>query len=128
MKPTWTHRLSPKGVRRKRRCGLHGGGEGYAARRETRRCWQRISDWKPHPKHSLKGFFTATLPSGLVLHDLMLHQNNGSRWIGFPAREWKAAQGNRQFARFIEFSERAASDRFRDQVLIALDKHLEAQS
>jgi hypothetical protein len=83
-----------------------------------------IADWKPHSKNTLVGFFSATLPSGLVLHDLMLHERNGARWISFPAREWKDARGQRQFARFIEFSSRAASDRFRDAVLAALDKHL----
>jgi hypothetical protein len=83
-----------------------------------------IRDWKSHQKHTLQGFFTATFPSGLVLHDLMLHQKNGVRWIAFPAREWKDSQGNRQFARFVEFSDRGAADRFRDAVLEALDRHL----
>jgi hypothetical protein len=88
-----------------------------------------IADWKPHEKNTLKGFFTASLPSGLVFHDLMLHERNGARWIAFPAREWKDAEGNRQFARFVEFSSRKAGERFRDQVLAALDKHLaEVQS
>jgi hypothetical protein len=52
----------------------------------------------------------------------MLHEKNDSRWISFPAREWKDAEGNKQYARFIEFSSRKASDRFRDQVLQALDE------
>jgi hypothetical protein len=86
-----------------------------------------IAAWRPHRKNSLVGFFTATLPSGLVLHDLMLHERNGARWISFPAREWKNAQGEKQYARLIGFSSRAADDRFRDQVLAALDKHLEGQ-
>jgi hypothetical protein len=84
-----------------------------------------VSGWKPHPKNSLRGFFTATLPSGMVLHDVMLHERDGARWIAFPAREWKDAEGNRQFARFIEFSSRTVANRFRDAVLDALDRHLE---
>jgi hypothetical protein len=86
-----------------------------------------ISDWKPYEKNSLRGFFTATLPSGLVFHKLMLHERNGARWIAFPAREWVDAQGKKQFARFIEFTNREAADRFRDQVLAALDRYLETQ-
>jgi hypothetical protein len=62
-----------------------------------------------------------------VLHDLMLHERDGTRWISFPAREWKNAEGEKQYARFIEFSSRAVADRFRDEVLAALDKHLEGQ-
>ena len=83
----------------------------------------QISNWKPHSKNTLVGFFTAALPSGMVLHNLMLHQKDEARWIGFPAREWTDQQGAKQFARFIEFRSRAAADCFRDQVLEALDKH-----
>ena len=79
----------------------------------------QIADWRPHWKKTLCGFFTATLPNGLVLHDLMLHEKNRARWIGFPAREWKDAEGERQFARHIEFSSRATADKFRDAVLAA---------
>jgi hypothetical protein len=88
----------------------------------------QITAWKPHLKNSLRGFFTAILPSGLVIHDLMLHERDGARWIGFPAREWKDAQGEKQYARFIEFSSRAATDRFQVAALEALDRHLEHES
>jgi hypothetical protein len=86
-----------------------------------------IADWRPHSKNTLRGFFTAVLPSGLVLHDLMLHERNGARWVGFPSREWKDAEGNRQFACLIDFSSRATANRFREQVLDALDAYLEAE-
>ena len=84
-----------------------------------------ITEWKPYSKNTLVGFFSATLPSGLILHDLMLHDRNGARWVAFPSREWKDAQGEKQYARFIEFRDRPAADRFRDAVLDALDRHLE---
>jgi hypothetical protein len=60
----------------------------------------------------------------MILHNLMLHQKGDARWIRFPAREWTDAGGQKQYARFAEFSSRAAADRFRDAVLAALDKHL----
>jgi hypothetical protein len=87
----------------------------------------QIADFRPHEKNTLKAFFTAILPSGLVFHDLMLHEKNSSRWISFPGREYKDAAGNRQYARFVEFVDRAAADRFRDVVLEALDRYREAQ-
>jgi hypothetical protein len=83
-----------------------------------------IADRKPHSKNTLRGFFTATLPSGLVLHDLMLHERDDARWIAFPGRERKDAQGQRQFARFVEFRDRETANRFRDQMLEALDRYL----
>ena len=85
-----------------------------------------ISDWKPHSKNTLRGFFTATLPSGLVFHDLMLHEREGARWIAFPAREWTDQLGAKQYTRFIEFRDPGCRNRFRDEMLAALDAHLAA--
>jgi hypothetical protein len=86
-----------------------------------------ISAWRQYERNSLKGFFSLVLPSGLVFHDLMLHERNGARWIAFPAREWVDAAGKKQYARFVEFSSREAADKFRDQVLVELDRFLEAR-
>jgi DNA-binding cell septation regulator SpoVG len=85
-----------------------------------------VADWKPLTKNTLRGFFTATLPSGMVIHNLTVHEKNGSRWIGLPAREWTDAGGTKNFAKLIEFTDRRTADRFRDALLLALDKHLEA--
>jgi hypothetical protein len=86
-----------------------------------------ISDWRPHSKGSLKGFFDATLPSGMILHGLMLHEHDESRWIGLPAREWTNNQGVKQYARIIEFSSRTVADRFKNSMLEALDGFLEGE-
>jgi hypothetical protein len=86
----------------------------------------RITNWRPYQKNSLKGFFDASLPSGLQFHELMLHERNGSRWVAFPAREWKNGAGERQYARFVDFRDRESQDRFRDAVLTALDQHIAA--
>jgi len=48
------------------------------------------------------------LPSGLVFHDVMLHERNDIRWISFPAHEWHNAADEKQYARFVEFRDRAA--------------------
>ena len=83
-----------------------------------------IADWRPHEKGSLKGFFRATLPSGLTLNGLMLHERDGARWLGLPAREWTDQQGEKQYAKIIEFIDRPTANKFRDAVLDALDRHL----
>jgi hypothetical protein len=57
----------------------------------------------------------------------MLHEKNSSRWISFPGCEYKDAAGNKQYTRFVEFTDRAAADKFRDAVLEALDRYLGAQ-
>lgn len=84
-----------------------------------------IANWPPHEKGSFRGFFSATTPSGMTLHDLMLHERDGERWVGLPAREWADASGKRQYVRISDLPDRADSNRFRDEVLAALDEHLE---
>jgi hypothetical protein len=83
-----------------------------------------ITDWRPHEKNSLKGFFSATLPSGLILRDLMLHERNGARWISFWAREWADSGGVKHYAQLVQFTDRRTADEFRRDVLDALDRHL----
>jgi hypothetical protein len=83
-----------------------------------------INDWRPHSDKTLRGFFTATLPSGLVLRDLKLHERAETRWIGFPAREWTNLRGQKQYTQHVDFTSRATRDRFQDAVLVALDHYL----
>jgi DNA-binding cell septation regulator SpoVG len=83
-----------------------------------------ISDWRPRERNTLRGFFTVTLPSGMVVHDAMLHERGEVRWIGLPAREYTDPAGKRQFARIIEFVNREVQDKFQATVLEALDEYL----
>jgi DNA-binding cell septation regulator SpoVG len=83
-----------------------------------------ISGWKPLTKGTLCGFFSATLHSSMVIHDMTLHEKNEARWVGMPAREWTDSKGGKQYAKLIEFANRRVADKFRDQILEALDAHL----
>ena len=84
-----------------------------------------VADWKPLIKNTLRGFFTAILPSGIVIHNLTVHEKGEARWIGLPSREWTNDQGEKQYAKLIEFADRRTADKFRDQVLEALERTLE---
>jgi hypothetical protein len=88
-----------------------------------------ISDWKPRESGTLRGFFTTHLPSGLELHELMLHHRDGSWWLSFPSKPMLAADGAalrddsgkiRYSAPLVSFVNRQARDRFTEQVLAAL--------
>jgi hypothetical protein len=88
-----------------------------------------ISDWKPRESGTLRGFFSASLPSGLELHELMLHHRDGKWWISFPSKPMVGAEGvalrdERGKIRFgaplIEFTSTQARSRFIEQVLEAL--------
>jgi hypothetical protein len=83
-----------------------------------------IKNWTPLTKNTLRGFCTVKLPSGMLIHAVMLHEKGDHRWISLPAREYTDEKtGKKQFARFIEFDNRTIADRFRDQVLASLDRH-----
>jgi len=88
-----------------------------------------IADWKPRESGTLRGFFTAHLPSRLTLHELMLHERDGRWWVSFPAKPMLAADGAalrdergkvRYGAPLIEFTSTQARNRFVEQVLEAL--------
>ena len=88
-----------------------------------------ISDWKPRESGTLRGFFTTHLPSGLTLHELMLHERDGRWWISFPSKpmlgpDGAALRDDRGKVRYspplIEFTSTQARGRFIEQVLEAL--------
>ena len=81
----------------------------------------QISNWRTHESKTLRGFFTVTLPSGMVINDCMLHRKEDRRWIGLPSREY-SVQGERKFAPLVSFVDREAEQRFHYQVLAALDR------
>ena len=83
----------------------------------------QISNWRPRTKNTLRGFFSVTLPSGMILHDLMLCEKGDSRWINLPTREYKDTQGQRSFANIIEFADEELYNRFRNAVMAALDRY-----
>jgi len=82
-----------------------------------------IRNWTPQTKNTLRGFCTLRLPSGMIIERVMLHEKGDNRWISFPGREYTDEQGQKQFAGFIRFDNRAIADRFRDLVLDSLDRH-----
>jgi hypothetical protein len=86
----------------------------------------RISDWIPYNKGTLRAFFSLTLPSGLVIRRVMLHEQGAARWVQTPSREWLDTQGKKGYAPLIEFTSRDVSDRFKEQVLHAVDRYLTA--
>ena len=87
--------------------------------------WHReliVSEWKPFEKNTLRGFLSLILPSGLVIHDITLHEKNGRRWFNMAARPYK--DGKDGWQPLVEFSSRDVRDRFQAMALAAIDKYL----
>lgn len=74
-----------------------------------------ISNWRASERKTVRGFFTLTLASGLVIHNCCLLEKNRSRWIGFP---FDRRDG--EIKPLIEFTSRSVADNFRRQVIDAL--------
>jgi hypothetical protein len=81
----------------------------------------RISNWKPFEKNTLRGFFTLTLPSGMVLHQCSYFVKGDSRWIGLPSQKFAKKDGSVTYTPMVEFTSREVADKFRDQAVAALD-------
>lgn len=87
-----------------------------------------ISDWKPVRRGALRGFVTATLPSGMIVHEISVFETNGRAWASPPSklmidREGHAMlddAGKRRYSPLIEFTEKATRDRFSDAIIAAL--------
>jgi hypothetical protein len=88
-----------------------------------------ISGWKERESGTLRGFFSASLPSGLELHELMLRHRDGSWWLSFPAKPLLGADGTalrdergkvRYGTPLMSFASQDARERFKQAVLDAL--------
>lgn len=80
-----------------------------------------ISEFRAVEKNTLRGFFTATLAGGLIIHNLSLHERNDGRWIGMPSEKFTDREGKTGYKKLIEFTDRAALDAFRDACLKGID-------
>jgi hypothetical protein len=81
-----------------------------------------ISDWKPYPKGTLQGFFTAQLPSGMIVRGCSLHTKNGASWLTMPSEKFPKQDGSTGYKPVVEFVNRSVADKFRDQVIDAIDR------
>jgi hypothetical protein len=80
----------------------------------------KIFNWKKYERNTLKGFFSAMLPSSMVIHKLTLHEKNGAQWIGPPTEKYTKSDNSVVHSKLVEFASREAADRFRDLILSAL--------
>src|SRR5262249_41611042 len=98
----------------------------------------KILPWfaSPNAAGTMLGFVDARLPSGMVIHDMkLLKGSNGKLFIPPPSVKQTNkdgsprldAKGKQQWTPMVSFADRAASDRFRDLILAALERdHPEA--
>lgn len=88
-----------------------------------------ILSWKPLVRNSLRGFASIRLGAALKIHDVAIHvHENGRRWAQLPAKPTiqqdgtakRDANGKIQYVPIMEWIDRAASDKFSESVIAAL--------
>jgi hypothetical protein len=76
-----------------------------------------ILEFKPFVKNTLMGFLTVRLPSGWEFKDLTIHEKNGNRWIGMPAKSFKKEDGSTGWVPLIKMADKAKWEAFQAAVL-----------
>ena len=87
-----------------------------------------ISNWKSVNRGALRGFVTATLPSGMVLHEVSIMQSNGRAWASPPSkpmldRDGRAMvddAGGRRYAPIFTFASAEIRNKWSSAVIDAL--------
>ena len=88
----------------------------------------RILDWTPRQSGALRGFVDAEFPSGLVLHECCVFEQNGRWWASPPAKPQvgrdgmvlKEVNGKTKFAPVVTFADKSRRDLWSSSVIAAL--------
>jgi hypothetical protein len=83
--------------------------------------------WRPMNRGMLRGFATITLGKSLKITDVSVFRSNGKMWASFPGKpligDGKALlddKGKQRYTQFLEWTDKAASDRFSAAVVAAV--------
>jgi hypothetical protein len=87
-----------------------------------------IAEFKPLYRATLRAFFTAGMPSDLVLHELALHHRDGAWWVQPASKPMLSKDGTAlrdesgriRYSPIVSFRTKEARDRFNRAVLDAL--------
>lgn len=89
------------------------------------------TDWRPVHRNTLQGFVTLKLsPSGIALRECSLHEKDGKRWIGLPAKPQIDSEGRHRkdpttgkglYTAIVEITGKDERERFQEASLAALD-------
>ncbi len=63
-------------------------------------------------------------PWQMTLHEVKIFEKGASRWLGMPSREYTNDNGEKKYTDLITFDNDGVKNRFRSQVMGAVDKFL----
>lgn len=63
-------------------------------------------------------------PWDMELSEVKIFEKGANRWLGMPAREFTNNIGEKKYVELITFKKEATKNRFRSQIMGAVDKYL----
>ncbi len=89
----------------------------------------RCTKFTPIAKGALRGFADLALDSGMVIHDALLMESNGKRWVNLPGRPQLTKDqsvkrddaGKIAYSPVLSIPDRSRRDAFSAQALAAID-------
>jgi hypothetical protein len=90
----------------------------------------RCIKFAPLEKGSLRGFCDLALDSGLTIHDAMLMESAGRRWVNLPGKPcldrdkslMRGADGKIVYAPVLSIEDRRRRDLFNEMAIAAIDQ------
>ncbi|MEE3502640.1 hypothetical protein [Acidiphilium acidophilum] len=87
----------------------------------------KVDEWKPMHRNSMRGFMTATMPSGMILHDIVIHGGE-TPWAAPPSKPMvgrdgvamKDAAGKARYSPIISFTDKATREKWSSAMIAAL--------
>ncbi len=87
-----------------------------------------VDEWKPLHRNSMRGFMTATLPSGMILHDIVVHVSDAGPWAAPPSKPMigrdgvamKDAAGKARYSPIVSFADKQTRERWSSAMIAAL--------
>jgi hypothetical protein len=89
-----------------------------------------VENFRPHRSGTLYGFVTVFIPQmHLRIRELTVHEKNGQRWVGLPARPQLTKDGSVRrddqtgkvlYANILEITDRATRDAFSECTIASL--------
>jgi hypothetical protein len=89
-------------------------------------------EFRPMVKNTLRGFASVKIPSiGLIIKDITVHEKNGKRWAGLPARPMISKDGRAmigddgkvQYQQLLNFTSRHTADAFSQAVINVVEQY-----
>jgi hypothetical protein len=89
----------------------------------------RCTKFTPMEKGALRGFCDLALDSGMIIHDALLMESNGKRWVNLPGKPQltkdqqvkRGDDGKIAYTPVLSIPDRARRDAFNLQALAAID-------